>query len=229
MPLENGTRLGPYEIAAPIGAGGMGEVYKARDTRLDRDVAIKVLPEHLKESEKTRARFEREAKTISQLQHPNICALFDVGSEAGVDFLVMEYLEGETLQERLEKGPLPIPEVLKIGGQIAEGIDAAHRKGVVHRDLKPGNVMLTPTGVKVLDFGLARKSLLGNVETQAGTVAAPLTQEGTVLGTPQYMAPEQVEGREADARTDIWLIAYSGGSGYLYVRYCRSADDQCGR
>jgi serine/threonine protein kinase len=208
MPLEVGIRLGPYEITAQIGAGGMGEVYKARDPRLDRDVAIKVLPEHLKEDSELRQRFEREAKTISQLQHPNICALYDIGSEGGVDFLVMEYLEGETLEQRLRKGPLPIPEVLEIGGQIAAGVDAAHRKSVVHRDLKPGNVMLTRTGAKVLDFGLAKELEIVPLPADAAspTVALPLTQEGKLVGTIPYMAPEQVEGLGADARADIWAL-----------------------
>jgi serine/threonine protein kinase len=208
MPLEVGTRLGPYEITAQIGAGGMGEVYQAHDPRLDRDVAIKVLPEHLKEDSKLRQRFEREAKTISQLPHPNICALHDIGSEDGVDFLVMEYLEGETLEQRLRKGPLPIPEVLEIGGQIAAGMDAAHRKGVVHRDLKPGNVMLTRTGVKVLDFGLAKELELAPhpADVSSPTAALPLTREGTLVGTIPYMAPEQVEELGADARADIWAL-----------------------
>src|SRR6266581_4388867 len=156
MTLAPGSRLGPYEVLSPLGAGGMGEVYKARDTRLERTVAVKVLPQHLSESAEVRQRFEREAKTISQLSHPHICALYDVGNQDGVEYLVMEYLEGETLQERLARGPLPIDDVLRYGTEIADALDRAHRQGIVHRDLKPGNVMLTTSGVKLLDFGLAR-------------------------------------------------------------------------
>ena len=156
MPLAPGTRLGPYEITAPLGAGGMGEVYRARDTRLGRDVAIKVLPATLSTHPEVRARFEREAKTVSSLNHPNICTLFDVGHEDGVDFLVMELIDGETLAARLQRGPLPAPELLKIGIEVADALDRAHRQGLVHRDLKPGNVMLTRSGAKLLDFGLAR-------------------------------------------------------------------------
>ena len=155
MALTPGTRLGPYEILSPIGAGGMGEVYKAKDTRLDRTVAIKVLPEHLAESPERKARFEREAKAISQLNHPHICTLHDVGEQDGVDFIVMEYIEGDTLAERLKKGALKLEKALEYGIQIADGLDKAHRAGIVHRDLKPGNVMLTKSGVKLLDFGLA--------------------------------------------------------------------------
>jgi len=156
MALISGTRLGPYQILAPIGAGGMGEVYKAKDTRLDRTVAIKVLPEHLAESPERKARFEREAKAISQLNHPHICTLYDVGEQDGVDFIVMAYIEGETLAERLKKGALPLDKALEYGIQIADGLDTAHRAGIVHRDLKPPNVMLTKSGVKLLDFGLAK-------------------------------------------------------------------------
>ena len=156
MRLDPGTRLGPYEIVELRGKGGMGEVYRARDTRLDRDVAIKVLPAELSEDVSFRKRFAREAKTISRLQHPNVCTLHDLGSEKGLDYLVMEYLEGETLEERLRRGPLPIPDVLRIGREIADAVGAAHTEGMVHRDLKPGNVMLTPKGAKVLDFGLAK-------------------------------------------------------------------------
>ena len=208
MTLAAGSRLGPYEILAPIGAGGMGEVYKARDTRLERTVAVKVLPERLSASPEVRQRFEREAKTISQLSHPHICALYDVGREGDVEYLVMEYLEGETLSDRLAKGPLPLEATLRYGQEIADALDKAHRQGIVHRDLKPGNVMLTKSGVKLLDFGLAKamtpaapQSSLTSLPTQHG-----LTQEGTILGTFQYMAPEQLEGREADARTDIWAF-----------------------
>ena len=156
MALTSGTRLGPYEILSPLGAGGMGEVYKAKDTRLDRTVAIKVLPEHLADSPERKARFEREAKAISQLNHPHICTLYDVGKHEGIDFLVMEYIEGETLTDRLKKGALPLDQALEYGIQIADGLDKAHRAGIVHRDLKPGNVMLTKPGAKLLDFGLAK-------------------------------------------------------------------------
>jgi serine/threonine protein kinase len=212
MPLTPGTKLGPYEIQAPLGAGGMGEVYTARDTRLERTVAVKILPRHLSVNEQFKQRFDREAKVISGLSHPNICALFDVGNANGVDYLVMEYLEGETLFERLAKGALPPAETLRLGMQIADALAAAHRAGVVHRDLKPGNVMLTRTGVKLLDFGLAKA---GGATDAADSVTAmhtaagsgePLTKEGSILGTFQYMAPEQLEGKEADARTDIFSL-----------------------
>ncbi|HKD19923.1 MAG TPA: serine/threonine-protein kinase, partial [Thermoanaerobaculia bacterium] len=208
MPISSGSRLGPYEIAAPIGAGGMGEVYKAKDTRLDRTVAVKVLPARLSSSAESRQRFEREAKTISQLSHPHICALYDVGSEGETEYLVMEYLEGETLTDRLGRGRLPNEQLLRYGVEIAEALDAAHRQGIVHRDLKPGNVMLTKSGVKLLDFGLAKAIA---PPTPAGSLTAlptqqGLTQEGTILGTFQYMAPEQLEGKDADARTDIFAF-----------------------
>ena len=156
MSLAPGTKLGPYEIVAPLGAGGMGEVYRARDTRLGREVAIKVLPQHLSANPEMRARFEREAKTVSSLNHPHICTLHDVGREGDTDYLVMELIEGETLAARLARGPLPVAEVLRIGAQIADALDRAHRAGVIHRDLKPGNVMLTKSGAKLMDFGLAR-------------------------------------------------------------------------
>jgi eukaryotic-like serine/threonine-protein kinase len=210
--LAPGTRLGPYEIVAAIGAGGMGEVYKARDTRLERTVAVKVLPAHLSASADVRQRFEREAKTISSLSHPHICALYDVGHQDGVEYLVMEYLEGDTLAERLTRGPLPFDQVLRYGCEIADALDKAHRQGIVHRDLKPANVMLTKSGVKLLDFGLAKAvapaaarsgASLTTLPTQAGR---DLTAEGTILGTFQYMAPEQLEGRDADARTDIFAF-----------------------
>src|SRR4249920_3899924 len=208
MTLSPGLRLGPYEILGPLGAGGMGEVWKARDTRLERAVAIKVLSASMAASPETRQRFEREAKTISQLSHPHICALYDVGREGETEYLVMELLEGETLTERLAKGALPLEQTLRYGQEIAEALDKAHRQGIVHRDLKPGNVMLTKTGVKLLDFGLAKgfegptgKGSLTSLPTQQG-----LTQEGTILGTFQYMAPEQLEGKEADARTDIFAF-----------------------
>ena len=156
MPLETGTKLGPYEILAPAGAGGMGEVYRARDTRLDRTVAVKVLSTRLADRPDLQKRFEREARTISKLSHPHICALYDVGQQEGVDFLVMEYLEGETLSHRLHRGPLPPEQTLKCGIEIAEALETAHRQGIVHRDLKPGNVMLTKSGAKLMDFGLAK-------------------------------------------------------------------------
>jgi len=226
MTLSAGSRLGPYEILAPLGAGGMGEVYRAKDTRLERTVAIKVLPSHLSSSPELRQRFEREAKTISQLTHPHICSLYDVGHQDGTDYIVMEYLEGQTLAERLAKGSLPTEQVLRHGIEIADALDKAHRQGIVHRDLKPGNVMLTKSGVKLLDFGLAKTfgrplDAAGREQTAAGQhpmarnaltsipteMGSPnLTQEGTILGTFQYMAPEQVEGKEADARTDIFAF-----------------------
>ena len=176
--------------------------------RLDRDVAIKVLPAGVSEDSAFQKRFEREARTISQLQHPNICTLHDVGSEDGVDYLVMEYLEGETLEDRLQKGAVPIAEALRIGGEIAQAIEAAHRRGVVHRDLKPGNVMLTPTGTKVLDFGLARDTAVPGevVDTEAATMPAMITEEGQIVGTMPYMAPEQLQASQTDSRTDIWAL-----------------------
>ena len=208
MALAPGTRLGPYEIVSPLGAGGMGEVYRAKDTRLGREVAVKVLPQHLSSSVEIRARFEREAKTVSSLNHPHICTLHDVGREGDTDYLVMELIEGETLAQRLLKGALPSTDVLKFGGQIADALDRAHRAGVMHRDLKPGNVMLTKSGAKLMDFGLARASGLGTTSelTSSPTVAGPLTAEGTLLGTFQYMAPEQLEGQEADTRADLWAL-----------------------
>jgi serine/threonine protein kinase/Tol biopolymer transport system component len=270
MPLTSGARLGPYEIVSALGAGGMGEVYRARDSRLERDVAIKILPSYASGDPEFRARFEREAKTVSQLNHPNICVVYDVGrlrvsdasasrggrvsdasasrggrvsdasaSHGGpvsdgsaapgeeIDFIVMELLEGETLAARLQKGALPIEDVLRIGGEIADALDKAHRKGIVHRDLKPANVMLTPSGSKLLDFGLAKPGIVSTstVETRLAPsadlsqqmsrpadpasprpTAAPLTARGTILGTFQYMAPEQIEGEPTDARTDIWAF-----------------------
>ena len=209
MTLSSGSRLGPYEIVGPLGAGGMGEVYKARDTRLQRTVAIKVLPQHLSSSPEVRQRFEREAKTISQLSHPHICALYDVGREGETEYLVMEYLEGETLAERLVKGPLSVEQTLRYGIEIADALDKAHRQGIVHRDLKPGNVMLTKSGVKLVDFGLAKFSATAPGVSSLSvlpTQTPNLTAEGTILGTFQYMAPEQLEGKEADARTDIFAF-----------------------
>src|SRR5450631_3638257 len=212
MTLAAGARLGPYEVLSPIGAGGMGEVYKARDTRLERTVAVKVLPSHTASSAEARQRFEREAKTISQLSHPHICALYDVGREGETEYLVMELLEGETLSERLAKGALPLEQTLRYGVEIADALDKAHRQGIVHRDLKPGNVMITKSGVKLLDFGLAKamtapapQSGMTSMPTMMGT-ANNLTQEGTILGTFQYMSPEQLEGRDADGRTDIFAF-----------------------
>jgi Tol biopolymer transport system component/predicted Ser/Thr protein kinase len=209
MTLAAGARLGPYEILSALGVGGMGEVYKARDTRLERTVAIKVLPSHLASSAEVRQRFEREAKTISQLSHPHICALYDVGSQDGVEYLVMEYLEGETLTDRLAKGALPLEQTLRFGVEIADALDKAHRQGIVHRDLKPGNVMLTKSGTKLLDFGLARVlQQEAPVEslTSAPTAQKDVTREGTILGTLSYMAPEQLEGKKADPRTDIFAL-----------------------
>lgn len=208
MPLSPGTKLGPYEILSPLGAGGMGEVYRARDTRLDRSVAIKILPAHLSYDPARKLRFEREAKTVSALNHPNICSLFDVGSQDGTDFLVMECIEGESLADRLTKGPLPTEQVLKIGTEIADALDKAHRSGVVHRDLKPGNIMLTKTGAKLLDFGLAKLAVAPISAVTLTNVAAssPVTEQGTIVGTFQYMSPEQVEGKEFDARSDIFSL-----------------------
>ena len=209
MPLQPGTTLGPYQVVAPLGAGGMGEVYKATDTRLDRTVAIKVLPAHVADDPDLRQRFEREAKTISSLNHPHICTLYDIGQEGDTDFLVMEYLEGETLAERLTKGPLPTADVLRYATEIADALDKAHRQGIVHRDLKPANIMLTTAGTKLLDFGLAK--LKPATEGAAGLTALPtqsagLTVQGTILGTLQYMAPEQLDGKEADARSDLFAF-----------------------
>jgi len=207
MALRPGTRLGPYEIAAPVGAGGMGEVYRAIDTRLDREVAIKVLPEHFSGSPERRARFHREARVISTLNHPKICTLHDVGEEGGTQYLVMELLEGETLADRIKRGPLPIDQALRLGAEIAEALDAAHRRRLIHRDLKPGNVMLTRTGIKLLDFGLARAiDSPGGDGPEAPTATSPVTTVGTVIGTLQYMAPEQIEGKQADARADIFAL-----------------------
>jgi serine/threonine protein kinase/Tol biopolymer transport system component len=207
MGLTTGTKLGPYEIQSPLGAGGMGEVYRARDTRLERTVAIKILPTQFSSDPVRKQRFEREAKTISGLNHPHICVLYDVGHQDGMDFLVMECVEGETLARRLEKGPLPLDQVLKYGAQIADGLDKAHRSGVVHRDLKPGNIMLTTTGAKLLDFGLAKPAATPvSAATLTAVRTAPVTEEGTIVGTFQYMSPEQVEGKEVDGRSDIFSL-----------------------
>ncbi|HET6372703.1 MAG TPA: protein kinase [Candidatus Polarisedimenticolia bacterium] len=208
MMLATGSRLGPYEILAPLGAGGMGEVYRARDTRLERIVAIKILPAHLSEKPAARERFEREAKAISSLNHPNICHLYDVGSQDGVSYLVMEYLEGETLAERLRKGPLTLDQILKYGVDICDGLETAHRTGVVHRDLKPANIMLTKSGARLMDFGLAKPSVatLGSGSSSLKTRSEPLTAEGSMVGTFQYMSPEQVEGKEVDGRSDVFSL-----------------------
>ncbi len=210
MALLSGTKLGRYEIIAPIGAGGMGEVYQATDTRLDRVVAIKVLPEHLSSNVELKQRFEREARAVASLNHPNICTLHDIGHEDGVDFMVMEYVKGETLRDRLQKGALPLGEALQHGIEIADALDKAHRQGVVHRDVKPGNVMVTKPGLKLLDFGLARQIRhgFGGQEplSAAPTEDKPLTQEGAILGTFQYMSPEQLEAKEVDARTDVFAF-----------------------
>lgn len=206
--LAPGNRLGPYEIGAPLGAGGMGEVYRARDTRLERTVAIKILPAQFSSDPIQKQRFEREAKTISNLNHPHICVLHDIGNQDGIDYLVMECVEGETLAKRLNGGPLQLDQVLRYGMQIADALNKAHRNGVIHRDLKPGNIMLTPGGAKLLDFGLAK------VVVPVGTGAtitlanqnAPVTEQGTIVGTFQYMSPEQIEGKELDGRSDIFSL-----------------------
>src|SRR5215468_2671017 len=208
MPLAQGTKLGPYEIGVALGAGGMGEVYRAKDTRLDRSVAIKILPAQFSADPVRKQRFEREAKTISSLNHPHICVLYDVGHQNGTDYLVMECVEGETLAKRLEKGPLPLEQVLKYGTQIADALDKEHRSGVVHRDLKPGNIMLAATGAKLLDFGLAKpvSPLASGMTLTADTPRVAMTEEGTIIGTFQYMSPEQVEGKDLDGRSDIFSL-----------------------
>jgi serine/threonine protein kinase len=208
MALQANQRVGPYEILSAIGAGGMGEVYRARDTRLDRIVAVKVLPDHAAARPELRERFEREARTVASLNHAHICTLYDIGHQDGTDYLVMEYLEGETLAERLKKGPLPLTQALQYAIEIADALDKAHRRGVTHRDLKPGNIMLTKSGTKLLDFGLAklRASPAASSLSQLPTANDSLTAQGTIVGTLQYMAPEQLEGGEADARTDIFAF-----------------------
>lgn len=221
MTLASGTKLGPYEIQSPLGAGGMGEVYRALDTRLERPVAIKVLSSHFPSSPELKQRMEREARAISSLNHPNICHLYDIGSQDGTDYLVMEFLEGETLSERLRKGSLPMGEVLKIGIAVAEALAAAHKTGIMHRDLKPGNIMLTQAGAKLMDFGLAKPLGLPAAASGSGSAApsftaeatlsgpsplTPLTTAGSIIGTIQYMSPEQIEGKEADARSDIFAF-----------------------
>jgi len=221
MALTSGTKLGPYEIQSPLGAGGMGEVYRARDTRLDRIVAVKVLASHLSSSPELKQRMEREGRAISSLNHPHICQLYDIGSQNGTDYLVMEFLEGETLAERLRKGAVPLAEVFKIGIAVAEALAVAHRSGIVHRDLKPGNIMLTAGGAKLMDFGLAKPLGMQNSGTGTGSAApsftaaatmsgpsplTPLTTAGSVIVTIQYMSPEQIEGKEADARSDVFAF-----------------------
>jgi len=221
MPLTTGTKLGPYEIQTPLGAGGMGEVYRARDTRLDRTVAIKVLASHLSSSPELKQRMEREGRAISSLNHPHICQLYDIGTQDGTDYLVMEFLEGETLSDRLRKGAMPLAEIFKIGIDVAEALAVAHRQGIVHRDLKPGNIMLTKGGAKLMDFGLAKPLSAQTTTSGSGsappsfTAAAtlsgpsplsPLTTAGSIIGTIQYMSPEQIEGKDADARSDIFAF-----------------------
>jgi eukaryotic-like serine/threonine-protein kinase len=208
MSLVAGTRLGPYEILTELGAGGMGEVYRARDTRLERAVAVKILPSRLSSDPAHKQRFEREAKAISHLNHPHICVLYDIGHQDGIDYLVMECVEGETLAKRLEKGPLPLQQVLKFGAQIADALDKAHRSGIIHRDLKPGNIILTPSGAKLLDFGLAKPvAPLASLATLTATKQdSPVTELGTIVGTFQYMSPEQIEGKELDGRSDIFSL-----------------------
>lgn len=218
MALTTGAKLGPYEIQSPLGAGGMGEVYRAKDTRLDRTVAIKVLPAHLSSDPELKQRMEREAKAISALQHANICTLYDIGTQDSTDYLVMEYLEGQTLAERLAKGPMPLDQVLKIGTEIAQALEKAHHQGIIHRDLKPANIMLTKAGAKLMDFGLAKPEVsiaskaVGTFTPSTPTMnlasltsaASPLTQKGSIVGTFQYMAPEVLQGAEADARSDLF-------------------------
>jgi eukaryotic-like serine/threonine-protein kinase len=208
MTLVPGTKLGPYEIVAAIGAGGMGEVYRAQDTRLDRTVAVKILTQGLTNTPEVRLRFEREARAVSKFNHPHICALYDVGNQDGIEYLVMEYLQGDTLAARIERGPLPITDLLRYASQIADALDKAHRQGIVHRDLKPGNVMLTKAGAKLLDFGLAKGGEILQARDMATspTVSRALTAQGTIVGTLQYMSPEQLEGKDADARSDIFSL-----------------------
>lgn len=209
MPLEPGQKLGPYEIESLTGAGGMGEVYKAKDTRLNRTVAVKVLPASTSLNPDLKARFEREAKSISSLNHPNICILHDIGTDNGTDYLVMEYIEGQPLSDRILEGPLPTGEIVKYSLQIVDALDKAHKQGLVHRDLKPANVMLAKEGAKLLDFGLAKLQVpTGGFDEISGATmtSTPLTQQGTIIGTIQYMSPEQLEGLEADSRSDIFAF-----------------------
>jgi len=205
--LSCGDRLGPYEILSAVGAGGMGEVYRARDTRLDRIVAVKILPEHLTNRADSRTRFEREARVISALNHPHICILYDIGRQDDTMYLVMEYLAGETLEARLQNAPIAVDQALRFGVQICDALCHAHRHNVVHRDLKPSNIFLTSGGVKVLDFGVAK--IVENREegcNETVSLASSLTGENRIVGTLQYMAPEQLEGKRVDARTDIFSL-----------------------
>src|SRR5215467_9111568 len=206
MPLAAGACFGPYEIVTLVGAGGMGEVYRARDTRLNRVVAVKILREHLAGDPDRRARFDREARLISQLNHPHICTLYDVGHWDDTEYLVVEYLDGQTLADRLRRGPLPVEQALTIAIEIAAALEAAHRKGIVHRDLKPANIMLTKNGAKLLDFGIARPLTAPPNAMVGQTTAWTLTADGRLLGTVHYMSPEQLEGREADARSDLFAF-----------------------
>src|SRR4051812_36972151 len=209
MMLSAGARLGHYEIQEHLGAGGMGEVYRARDTRLDRTVAIKVLSGGRTGDGVAKQRFSQEARAIAALRHPHICVLHDVGEENGIDYIVMELLDGETLASRLAKGALPVQQALRYGAEIADALDKAHQEGIIHRDLKPGNIMLTTSGAKLLDFGLAKQiqpSAASAAAMTAMTSSKPLTAEGTVVGTFQYMSPEQIEGQEADPRSDIFAL-----------------------
>src|SRR5580700_658802 len=240
MALTPGTKLGPYEIIAPLGAGGMGEVYRARDTRLDRDVAVKVLLTNLASDPSLKQRLEREAKAVSKLSHPHICTLHDIGHQDGIDFLVMELVEGESLEQRLLKGPLPADQVIRYAAQIADALAKAHKRGFTHRDLKPANIMLTKSGAKLMDFGLAKQSGPTPLATALNemTVDQKLTSEGSIVGTFQYMAPEQLEGKEADARTDIFALgeviyematgkpAFSGGSRASLIAAILSSEPQ---
>jgi len=205
MTISAGSRLGPYEIVAPLGAGGMGEVWRARDTRLDRSVAIKLLPAEYAQNAQLRLRLEREARAISQLNHPHICTLYDVGD----GYLVMELVDGESLSDRLAKGPLPLEQVIRYGIEIAEALDRAHKAGIVHRDLKPGNIMIAKSGVKLLDFGLAKpvaNAPLTELTSLRTERRSHLTEEGAIVGTFQYMAPEQLEGGDLDHRADIFAL-----------------------
>ncbi len=206
MTFAAGTKVGPYEILAHLGAGGQGEVYKARDARLNRFVALKVLPESLSHNPDLKARFEREAQTLASLSHPHICPVFDVGRQEGVDYLVMEYIDGETLAERLTNKRLTLDDALRVAIEIADALDKAHRQGIAHRDVKPANIMLTRTGAKLLDFGLAKAGIESKLSSSVSQwpTNAGVTGQGTILGTLQYMSPEQLEGREADARSDIF-------------------------
>ena len=212
--LEPGHALGPYRIETLIESGGMGEVYRARDTRLDRDVAVKVLRLHVASDPALKQRLEREAKALATLSHPHICPVFDVGHQDGIDYLVMEYLDGETLERRLTKGPLPLDQALRYAIEVADALDKAHRRGIVHRDLKPSNIMLTKRGAQLLDFGLAKLRAPSPLAAiAAGVAQSPLTGQGTIIGTLQYMAPEQLNGEEADARSDIFAfgaVIYDG-------------------